>query len=111
MLYTTFTVKDQEYKARLTAKNCIDLEKRMGANPLNAFIKVSQTNEVPELATLITILHASLQTYHHGMSMDDVYALYDEFVDEGNSLMELIPLILEIFKVSGFFRVPEEKNA
>lgn len=111
MLYTTFTVKDKEYKARLSAKTCVELEKKLGANPLNAFIKVAQTNEVPQLDTLITILHASLQAYQHGMSMDDVYALYDDFVDEGNSLMELIPLILEIFKVSGFFKPEEEKNA
>lgn len=31
------------------------------------------------------ILHASLQALEHNISLDDTYAIYDEFVDEGNS--------------------------
>ena len=60
---------------------------------------------------MIMILHASLQAMEHNISLDDTYAIYDEFVDEGNSLLELIPIIIEIFKVSGFFKeVNNSKN-
>ena len=108
MLYTTFTVKENEYKCRLTAKACVDLEKRMGTNPLNIFTKIAQnSNTIPNLEDLIVILHASLQAYNHKISLDDVYEIYDAFVDEGNTMLDLVPIILDIFKVSGFFKEEE----
>lgn len=112
MIYTIFQVGSKEYKCRLTAKACVDLEKRMGGNPLNVFMKIRETNEMPKLQDIICILHASLQAYEHGISLDDTYAIYDAYIDEGNSLMELIPVLIEIFKVSGFFKeeVSVEKN-
>lgn len=113
MLYTTFTVNEKEYKARLGAKDCVDLEKRLGTNPLNIFMQIAQKGEVPSLEVLITMLHASLQKFQHGISMDDAYKIYDEMVDEGKNLMDIVPILLEIFKVSGL--IPEEdaeaKNA
>ena len=53
---------------------------------------------------MLVILHASLQAYEHGITLDRVYDMYDRFVEEGNSLMELFPIIIEIFKTSGFFK-------
>lgn len=111
MLYTIFNVGNKEYKCRLTAKACVDLEKRMGGNPLNVFTDIQKSRQLPRLEDIIMILHASLQAYEHGITLDDVYSIYDQYVDEGNSLMELIPVILEIFKVSGFFKEDQqEKN-
>lgn len=114
MLYTTFTVGSKDYKCRLNAKACVDLERKLGGNPLNIFSNIQKTNELPKLEDIIMILHASLQAYQHGISLDETYSIYDEFVDDGNSLMELIPIIIEIFRVSGFFKseeVVESKNA
>lgn len=113
MLYYTFTVKEKDYKCRLAAKNCVELEKKLGTNPLNIFMEIAKKGEVPNLEVLITILHASLQKFQHGMSLDDAYALYDEFVDEGHNLMDLVPVLLEIFKVSGLIgeEVEDGKNA
>ena len=102
MLYTVLNVGDKEYKCRLTAKACVDLERRMGQNPLNVFTEIQKSNELPKVEDIIMILHA----------LDDTYAIYDEFVDEGNTLIELIPIIVEIFKVSGFFKeIDNSKNA
>lgn len=111
MLYHIFSVGDKEYKCRLTARACVELEKKLGENPLNVFIKIANNGvEVPTLESLITILHASMQSMEHNMSMDKVYALFDEYVDAGHTMMELIPEVLEIFKVSGFFN-EEQVNA
>lgn len=114
MLYTILKVGTREYKCRLTAKSCVDLEKRMGGNPLNVFMNIQKTQQMPKLEEIIMIIHASMQAYEHGITLDNVYEIYDEFVDEGNSLMEVIPIIMEIFRVSGFFKVDEveeRKNA
>lgn len=111
MLYHIWKVNDKEYKCRLTARACVDLEKKLGENPLNVFIKIASSGvELPELGNLITILHASMQSMEHGMTLDKVYDLFDEYVDEGHTLVDLIPEVLEIFKISGFFN-EEQANA
>ena len=96
MLYTTFTVKGNDYKCRLSAKACVDLERKMGTNPLNVFTKIAaNSNAIPNLEDLIVILHASMQAYNHKITMDDVYGIYDEFVDEGNTMLDLSQLFLK----------------
>jgi len=110
MLYAIWSVGDRDYKCRLTARACVDLEKKLGENPLNVFIKIANANgALPTIGDMITILHASLQSMEHGITLDKTYELYDQYVDEGHSLTELIPTVLEIFKVSGFFN--EEADA
>jgi len=106
MLYYTFTVKDNDYKCRLGAKECVDLEKKLGTNPLNIFMKIAQTQELPSLEVMITMLHASLQKYNHVTTMETAYDIYDEYVDEGHNLMDLVNVIMEVMKVSGL--IPEE---
>ena len=113
MMYYTFTVGGKDYKGRLSAKACVDLEKKLGTNPLNIFMEIAQKGQVPSIEVIITMLHASLQQFNHGISMEDTYDLYDAFIDDGKNLMDIIPILLEIFKVSGL--IPEEaeepKNA
>ena len=48
MIYYSFNVKDKEYKARLTAKTCIDLEKKLGTNPLNVMMSMDE-KKMPSL--------------------------------------------------------------
>ena len=113
MLYTTMNIGGTDYKARLNAKACVDLEKKLGTNPLNIFAKIADNGNIPDLGVLITMLQASLTAYNHGITMDKTYELYDKFVDDGNTLMDLVPILLDVFKVSGFFKEDtgdEEKN-
>ncbi|MBQ7937622.1 MAG: hypothetical protein IJ283_03905 [Oscillospiraceae bacterium] len=110
MLYSIFTVNGEDYRLRLDCKYCVELEKKLGTNPLNVFTKIGQTGEIPQLDVLITILHCSLQHFHHNMTMDKTYELYDKFVDDGNTLMELVPVLMEVFKVSGFFKDNKEEE-
>jgi hypothetical protein len=112
MLSHKFTVKGKDYDCRLSAKACVELEKKLGTNPLNIFMEIAQKGQVPSVEVLITILQASLIQFNHGMSMDKTYELYDDFVDEGHNIMDLVPELLEIFKVSGLIPEADEvKNA
>lgn len=121
MLYTIINVGNKEYKARLNAKACVDLEKKLGTNPLNIFVKMMGEDgnfNLPSLGDLISILHASLQAYHHGISVDKAYEIYDDYVNDGHNIMDLVALISEIYKVSGLMPEAEgnepdtiEKNA
>lgn len=105
-MFTTLTVKDKDYKLRLNAKACVDLEKKLGTNPVNVLMAIAEKNQIPTLNTVLIILQASLSQYNHGMSMDDVYGLYDNYVEDGHTMLDLIPVILSVFKESGL--VPDE---
>lgn len=113
MLYTTFNVKDKEYKLRLNAKACVDLEKKLGTNPINVFMKIAETNNLPQMSDIITIFHATLQPFQHTISLNDAYDIFDEYVDDGHNLMDLVPVLIEVFQESGL--IPKEgdvsKNA
>ena len=108
MLYTTITIGGIDYKARLNAKACVELEKKLGTNPLNVFSKIATDGSLPDLGTMIIILQASLSTLNHGITLDKAYELYDKFIEDGNTMMDLVPIIFEVFKVSGFFKEEED---
>lgn len=104
MLYTTLNVGDQEFKLRATASSIVELEKKLGGkNPLSVLMTV-QSGEIPSVSNLLLILHAALQKFHHGMTFEKVLELYDNYVDAGNSYTDLIPVMVEAFRASGFFK-------
>ena len=109
MLFTNFVVGDKEYKCKLNTKSLVNLEKRLGMNPLNIFMNLSENN-LPKLEDMLIILHESLQSLEHGISMDDVYDIYYAFIEDGHNMLELMPIIIEIFKVSGLIPKDEEKK-
>lgn len=108
MMYSIIKIGENEYKARLTAKSCVELEKKLGTNPINILMDIANANKMPSVDTILVILHASLQAYNHNISLDETYFLYDRFIDDGHSMVDLIPIIIDIFKVSGL--LPEEKE-
>lgn len=109
MLYSTITINGRDYKARLTARALVDLEKRLGTSPINIFIKMGQTEGfLPDLADMILIFHASLQAMEHGITLDKAYELYDEMVDEGKNIADLLNFIVEVFQASGLIPKVEE---
>jgi hypothetical protein len=53
----------------------------------------------------------ALQQYEHGYNMEAVYDLYDEFIEAGNTMMELIPIVIDVLSVSGYIKMDEPKQA
>ena len=107
MIYSDFKVGDKELKLRLDSRSCVTLERKLGKSPLSIFMDAKDS--LPKLEELILILHSSLQKYNKGYTEDKTYDLYDEYVEEGNTFTDFIPVIMEIFKVSGFFKDEEVK--
>lgn len=103
MLYKIFKVGDKELKLRLRARDCVDLESRLGESPLNRLME-TQEGKIPSIGFMIAVLHSSLQAYEHGYDLNKTYALYDEYVDNGGDLTSLLPEIVDVFEVSGFFK-------
>lgn len=107
MIYSEIKIGEKELKLRLDSRSCVALERKLGKSPLAVFMEGE--GSLPRLEEMIIIFHASLQKYNQGYTEDKTYDLYDEYIEEGNSFMDFVPLIMDIFKVSGFFK--EEDRA
>jgi hypothetical protein len=105
MLYVDFTAGNKDYKLRLNTRNTVLLEKQLGCNPLSIF---GNGDKIPTITEMVAILHASLQQYNHGITLNDAYDIFDKWLDEGNATTDFIKIILEIYQASGI--VPTEKE-
>ena len=105
----TLKLKNETYQLRLTTKGCINIENRIGQNPLNVFIQASE-NKMPKMNDLMIILHECLNTMNHGLKIEDVYNIYDQYCEEGGDFMTLIELLVGVFEDSGFVPKEESKN-
>lgn len=98
MMYVDFSAGGKDYKLRLDTRNTIALEKRLGCNPIAVF---GDGETIPTVGSMVAILHASLQPLNHGISLDDAFGIFDKWLEDGNSAIEFVNIILEIYKVSG----------
>lgn len=109
MNYIDFEAGNKTYKLRLSTRNVVLLEKQLGCNPLSIF---GNGETVPTITVMVAILHASLQQYNHGITLNDAYDIFDEYLAEGHSTVDFIPVILDIYRASGIIpKDTEEKNA
>lgn len=101
MNYTILTINGEDYKLRLNTRTSIELEKKLGYNPLNLIIALSE-NKMPKKLDVITFLHGMLQTFHHGMNMDKVMDLFDDYIEEGHSMFDLVQPFVEVLTEAGY---------
>ena len=98
-------VNGKEYQLRLTTKSCVKCEQRLGKNPLNVFLEANDSR-MPKMNDLMIILHECLVSMNHGITLDDVYTIYDNYCSEGHSITDLIELLIDVFKDAGF--IPDD---
>lgn len=106
-MYVNFEVQNKVYKLRLNTRNVIALEKALGTNPLNIFDL--EGNTMPSVTSMVCVLHAALQQYNHGITMNDAYDIFDAYIEDGHTLDEFIYIILDIYRESGI--IPKEDNS
>lgn len=108
MLYYDFNAGDKAYKLRLNTRSIVLLEKNIGCNPMAIF---GAGDVLPTVSTMVAILHASLQAYHHGISLNDAYDIFDEYLADGHTPDEFLYDVIEIYKASGIIKENKsEKN-
>ena len=54
--------------------------------------------------TIITILWGAMQPFNHGFAFDKAAGLFDQYIDDGKSIEELMLEINKLFGASGFFK-------
>ena len=113
MSYIVFKVNMcKEYKLRLTMQNIITLEDTFNKD-IYTVISELATGTVP-LDTLLQILKQSMMSYGYVLCDNDIYKVYDEYLEEGHNIIDLYNIIVKIFEHAGFFNNGseeyEEKN-
>ena len=107
--HVEFKVGEKALKLGMKTRQIVALEKSLGKSPLNILMD-AQEGALPPINDMLIILWAALQQYEHGYNMEAVYDLYDEFIDEGNTMMELIPIVIDVLSVSGYIKMDEPKD-
>lgn len=113
MMFYDFEAGNKSYKLRLNTRNIVSLEKQIGCNPLAIF---GDGSTIPTVSTMVNVLFCSMQQYHHGITLNDAYDIFDNYLAEGHSALDFIQVILEVYKVSGIIRegageeATDEKN-
>lgn len=107
MLYTDFTAGNKQYRLRLNTRAIVTLEKQLGCNPVAIF---GDGDTIPTITTMVQILHAAMQQYEHNITLDAAFNIFDDWLEDGNSATDFIPVILEIYKASGIIKGDTEKN-
>jgi hypothetical protein len=106
--YVELKIGEKELKLGMKTRQIVALEKALDRSPLNILMD-AQEGALPSVNDMLIILWAALQQYEHGYNMEAVYDLYDEFIAEGNTMMELIPLVIDVLSVSGYIKMDEAK--
>lgn len=101
MMFYDFEAGNKSYKLRLNTRNIVSLEKQLGCNPLAIF---GDGSTIPTVSTMVSVLFHSMQQYNHGITLEGAYDLFDAYLEEGHSVTDFIPIILEIYKVSGIIK-------
>ena len=108
-MFYTFDTGKNTYKLRLDSKNAIAVEEQLGVSLL-ALFGGGDMQDLPTTRKIIIVLHGALQTYNHGISLDDTFSIFDEFIENGGAHTEMYEVLMEVLQVSGFFKVPKTQK-
>jgi len=103
--FYTLTIGGEEYKLRLTASAIMQIEKKLGKSLFTALEGI-QDNMIE---TTITILWGAMQPLNANFPFEKAAELYDDYIDDGHSVEELMLEINALFEASGFFNKGQEK--
>lgn len=97
--FETWTVKGVDYKLKLSTSAIIELENKLNCNLLRVL-----DEGLPSLQIMAMLIHSALKKYNHGINLNDVNDILDDYFEEGGSQIDLFQnVIIPIFNVSGFF--------
>ena len=98
--FHTLIVGGEEYKLRLTASAIMSIEKKLGKS-LFAALEHIQDNMIE---TITTIIWGAMQPFNANFPFDKAAGLFDQYIDEGHSIEDLMQEINALFEASGFFK-------
>lgn len=103
-MYFDFEAGNKAYKLRLTTKAVMNLESKIGCNPVAIFGLDGNNPKIPTVTEMVHILHNSLTHFHHGITLNDAMEIFDAWLDDGHQSMEFCEVINGIFFASGIYK-------
>lgn len=104
MKFFELELKGKTLKFRLTSNDCMTIEKQ----EKKSIVEFMQNMSMSSIITLLRYMRRSSQ---HDFSEEDATQLYDDLVDEGYTLEDIInDIILEALVVSGFMKKDNKKK-
>lgn len=107
MKFATWEVGDKSYKLKLTTSATVELESKLGCNPLVVF-GISEP-VIPTFKQMGLILQAAIG-YEKPISLSNVFSLIDEYFETGHDLSDLTNLIKDVYLASGLISEAEEEG-
>lgn len=102
--FYTLTVGEKSYNMRLTASAIMQIEKKLG----KPFFKVLENIQDNMVETVTTIIWGAMQPLNAGFTIEKAMTLFDDYIDDGHSIKELMDEIKHIIEASGFFNKGQE---
>ena len=102
--FYTITIGGEDYKLRLTANAIMQIEKKLG-KPLFSALENIQDNMIE---TITAILWGAMQPFNANFKFEKAADLFDQYIDDGNSIEDLMHEINSLFEASGFFKKGQE---
>ena len=105
-----FKVGEKTYELKLTTRGVVKLEKAIKKNPVSMFINGEEAR-VPNIEEGIITLYFALQPNHGAevRNVDAVYDIYDEYVENGGTFIDLMAIIVDLFRECGIMPKEEEQ--
>ena len=108
--YVTWNVQDKEFRLRLTTMGVVKLEDKLGRNPADIFLQLSD-GQLTKIGDVLTILHQSLQSLHSGYTLEKAAGLLDSYFEEGHSVYEfLTDTVMKVFQSAGLLGTETESE-
>lgn len=107
--YALWKVGGKDYMLVLKTAGVCEAETKLKGKNLIEFM--GSEEGLPGVGAMLIITHCAMLMNHHGIDLNDVYDLYDQYIDEGGTMMDFyLDIFMEIYKVSGFLSKAQSKS-
>lgn len=103
--FAIWNIGDDSYKLKLSAGAVIAAEKELGRGLVASLENADSVN----VQTIF--LHAAMQKFNANTTRATVNDLYDDYMDLGGTIEDIMTLIREVLTVSGFLKEPKRIKA
>lgn len=102
--FVNFEAGERVYRLKMSISDVINLEKKIGCNPMGIFGLDESNPQMPTVTDMVAILCHSLQKYEHGITMKEAAEIFENWLEDDHQLADFIPIIFDIYKVSGIIK-------
>ena len=105
--FAYWAVGGEDYKLKLTTADICQLEEKWGRGLFN----VMMAGDIPALGVMLTVVQTAVKRWNHGIKFSQVQTMFDQYVEEGGSLLSLFTdVVMPTLSVSGFFTQSQRED-